>query len=267
MSLLRIAWAFLRRDLLTEASYRANFLFGLAGGLFTILMFFFLSGVVEQAAPGLSGYRGGYFAFVLIGLAVNTFMGEALHGFSRRIRQAQLLGTLEAVLATPVSPATVILCQSLFPMLGATARGTLYLVFGAVFLGAELNSDGLPAAALALVLGVGSFAALGILSASATMVLKRGDPVAWVIGALSVLLSGVYYPVEILPRELRFVAQYLPMTHVLRALREALLGTGAGLRESLGVLSLFFVVLLPGALAIFLWAVRRARHEGSLTHF
>ncbi len=268
MRALRLAYAFVRRDLLTEASYRANFLFGLAGGLSNILLFFFLSGVVEQAAPGLSRYRGGYFAFVLVGLAVNAFLGEALHGFARRVRQAQLVGTLEAVLAAPVSPAAVILAQSAFPLLGASMRAGLYLVFGAALFGASLDATGIPAAAAALGLGVGSFAALGILSASTTMVLKRGDPLAWVVGLLSTLLSGVYYPVEVLPRELQTLAEFLPTTHVLRALREALLGgDAAALRESLGLLVLFFVVLLPLSLAIFLWAVRRARREGSLTHF
>ena len=53
------ARAFVRRDVLTEISYRANFMLGLAGGLFTVLLFFFISQVVESAAPGISQYRGG----------------------------------------------------------------------------------------------------------------------------------------------------------------------------------------------------------------
>ncbi len=260
--------AFLRRDVLTELSYRVNFLLGLAGGLFAILIFFFLSQVVESAAPGLSHYRGGYFPFVLVGLAVMVFLNEALMGFSRRVRQAQLLGTLEAVLATPISPATAIFCQAVQPLLGSALRAGMYLVFGALIFGADMAGGNLPAAALAILLGVAAFGALGIMSASATMVLKRGDPVAWAIGGLSVLLGGVYYPVEVLPLELQALAQILPMTHTLRALREALLGEGgAALLQSLGILAAFAAVLLPLSLAVFGWAVRRARKEGSLTHF
>jgi ABC-2 type transport system permease protein len=260
--------AFLRRDLLTEISYRANFLFGLAGGLFAILTFFFLSQVVESAAPGLSHYRGGYFPFVLVGLAVTAFLNEALTGFARRVRQAQLLGTLEAVLATPIPPAVAILCQAVHPLFGAALRASLYLLFGAILFGAEMATGNLPAAALALALGVVCFGALGILSASATMVLKRGDPIAWAIGGLSVLLGGVYYPVEVLPPELATVAQALPMTHTLRALREALLGDGgAALMGALATLAIFAAVLVPLSLVTFAWAVRRARREGSLTHF
>lgn len=264
----RRAVAFARRDLLTEASYRANFLFGLSGGLFSILIFFFLSQVVETAAPGLARYRGGYFPFVLIGLAVNAFLGEALGGFSRRVRQAQLLGTLEAVLATPISPGAAVAGEALFPLFGASLRAGLYLAFGVALFGARISTSHLPAALLAFALGVATFAALGILSASATMVLKRGDPVAWALGALSVLLSGVYYPVEILPAPLRALSAALPMTHTLRALREALLGSGGpALSRALWTLAAFAAVLVPLALGTFAWAVRRARRDGSLTHF
>lgn len=260
--------AFVRRDVLTEMSYRANFLFGLSGGLFTIMTFFFLARLVEQAAPGLSNYRGGYFAFVLVGLAVTAFLREALGGFAQRVRSAQVLGTLEAVLATPIPPFAAILCESVFPLVGAAFRAALYLGFGALALGPAIAFERLPAAALALLLGVASFAALGILSASATMVLKRGDPIAWAIGGLSILVGGVYYPVEVLPRELQWAAQALPITHTLRALREALLGDGgAPLHEALLTLMIFSAVLVPISLVAFAWAVRRARRDGSLTHF
>lgn len=260
--------AFVRRDLLTEISYRANFLFGIAGGLFSVLLFFFLSQMVESAAPGLSGYQGGYFPFVLAGLAVMVFLNEALNGFSRSVRQAQLLGTLEAVLATPVSPGAAILCQSVQPMIGASLRAAIYLVFGLVIFDAGQMSPHYTGALAALVLGVACFAAMGIMSAAATMVLKRGDPVAWAIGGLSVLLGGVYYPVEVLPPELQAFAFILPMTHCLQALREALLGDGGELMiAALRNLLIFAIVLVPLSILVFSRAVRFARREGSLTHF
>lgn len=265
---LRWAWAFFRRDLLTEASYRANALLGLAGGLFTILTFYFLSAVVERGAPGLSRLRGGYFAFVLLGLSVSALLREALSGFALRVRQAQVTGTLEVVLSTPVPPAAIILCASVFPLFAATLRATLYLLFGYALFTSEISLAHLPAALAALALGVASFAAIGIFSASATMVLKRGDPVAWSVGALSLLLGGVYYPVEILPAPLQVAAEALPITHTLRALREALLGGGGPvLARSLLILGAFALVLLPLSLALFALAVRRARRDGTLTHF
>lgn len=265
---LRHGLAFYRRDLLTEVSYRANFFFGLAGGLFSILTFYFLSMVVESGAPGLSRFRGGYFAFVLLGLSASALLREALSGFAARVRQAQLTGTLEVVLATPISPAAVILCASIYPLWSASLRAGLYLVFGWALFSAELSLAHWPAAIAALVLGVTSFAAIGILSASATMILKRGDPVAWSVGALSLLLGGVYYPVEILPEPLRSAADFLPITHTLIALREALIGgAGPALARSLWILCVFCVVLLPVALLAFTLAVRKARHDGSLTHF
>jgi len=263
----RVALAFLRRDLLIEASYRANFLFGLSGLLLRIGLFFFLARMVARLAPGLGE---GYFPFVLSGLAVSELMAEALHGFGRRVRAAQTLGTLEAVLATPISPAEAILSPALLPLGAALARGGVYL---GVALLATANAPSplqLITGAAAYLVGAAVFVALGVLSASLTLLLKRGDPLGAGLAALSTLLSGVYYPVSVLPAPLQSVAQWLPMTHALEALRAGM-GAGGGVESEGGrawlILSLLALGLLPLSLLAFAAATRRARREGSLCHY
>jgi ABC-2 type transport system permease protein len=114
-----------------------------------------------------------------------------------------------------------------------------------------------------------AFVGLGLLTAAGTMLTRRSNPVALVLGAASVFLSGVLYPVSVLPGWLQSVGRFLPLTHALEALRRALL-TGASPAElipSLGVLALFGCLLTPAGLGLFVYALRRARVDGSLTHY
>jgi ABC-2 type transport system permease protein len=92
----------------------------------------------------------------------------------------------------------------------------VYLAMGA-FLGADLSRGNLMAAVCVLVLSIITFSAVGILAASVILVTKRGDPVTWLFNALLTLLGGVYYPVEILPGFLQWLAHWLPVTYALHA--------------------------------------------------
>ena len=77
------------------------------------------------------------------------------------------------------------------------------------------------------------------------------------------------YPVTVLPAWLRQVGRFLPLTHALAVLRGALLvGAGPGdLGQSLLALLVFAGVLAPVGAGTFAYALRRARIDGSLSHY
>ena len=101
------------------------------------------------------------------------------------------------------------------------------------------------------------------------MVLKRGNPVTWVFGTTASLLGGVYYPIDVMPVWMQRLADLLPVTYALRSMRLALLQGASFLSLLPDILALtgFCVFLLPVSLFAFRFAVRRARDDGSLTHY
>ena len=120
-----------------------------------------------------------------------------------------------------------------------------------------------------LVLALLAHLPIGILSAGFLLVFKRGDPVtlSWV--SLSALLGGLYFPLQVLPQWVQTVAQFLPFTHALEGLRQAVLN-GKGLAElstQVAILGVFALVLLPFSLAFFAWTVRQAKRLGTLSQF
>ncbi len=265
----RVAAAFLRRDWESEKSYRLAFMMSFGGIFFSAAVFFFIAQLIDEtAAPYIGDYGGSYFAFVLIGIALQRYFSVGLYGFANAFRSAQTTGTLEAMLATPARLWQIVVSSSLWSYGLVSLQVVLYLIIGAMFLGVDLNAD-LPAVLLAALLAVGAFAALGVLSASFIMVLKRGDPVSVAVGAISTFFGGVYFPVDLLPAWLKPISSLIPMTYGLRALRLSLL-QGAGIREirsDLIALGAFALILLPVGLLTFRSAVRRAKVDGSLTHY
>ncbi|MBK8433863.1 MAG: ABC transporter permease [Chloroflexi bacterium] len=196
-----ILWAFLVRDFHTQISYRAAFALSFVGLFFRAFIFFFISRFIgDVAALGLTsaGYQGDYFAFVLIGLAFNLYVGLGLTAFAEALREAQTTGTLEAMMMTPTPVSLMVVGSAGWSYAFTTLRVVVYLGLG-VLLGMDLGGANWGLAAVALLLALIAFASIGIIAASVIMVIKRGDPITALVANVSALVGGVYYPIEVLP--------------------------------------------------------------------
>ncbi|MBI4124820.1 MAG: ABC transporter permease [Deltaproteobacteria bacterium] len=261
------AWAFLKRDLREGLSYKSAYLFQIFGIFANILTFFFVAKIFgEGAGRHLQNYGGEYFPFVLIGIACAGYQGTALSSFSRALSREQGAGTLEAILMTPTTLNTIMLSGSLWTFSFTSLRLVFYLLAGAVFFGVDMSKMNVGASLCVLLLSITALAGLGIFQAGFMLVFKRGNPLGFFLNGASRFLSGVYFPVALLPEWVQGFSHLLPLTYSLEAMRKALL-QGESLAalggEILGLI-LFTVFLLPMGILFFNWAVRRAKREGSL---
>lgn len=262
--------AFLKKDFLVQTSYKFDFITQFIGIFLSTILFYFVSKLVGNAAsPYLKPYGGDYFAFVLIGIAFSSYLSIALSSFSTAIQGAQISGTLEALLVTQTSVTTIILSSSLYSFLLTSLRVVLYLLLGAFVFGVKMDAAGIPIAFLLLVLTMVAFSSLGIISASFIMVLKRGDPFMWIFTNASWFLGGVYYPIDVLPSWLKKFSYFLPITYAMDGMRLALLKGYSlfQLKYHILALLLFCVIMLPLSVAIFIFAVKKTKKDGSLTHY
>jgi len=266
----RVLVAFVRRELAALGGYRLAFFIRLLGFGLAIGSLLFLSRFVGAAVnPHLAVYRGNYLGFVVIGFLATEFQQVGVSGLAQRIRFAQMMGTLEAEVATPAPPWMVLGAPPVYEFAASSLRSAAYLLGAKLLLGLDLSRVNLVSLAISVPLIIAAFSGLGLLAAATTMLVRRMNPVAMVIGSLSFFLSGVMYPVTVLPAWLREVGRLLPLTHALAVLRGALLvGAGPGeLRDSLLALLLFAGVLAPIGAGLFAFALRRARVDGSLSHY
>jgi ABC-2 type transport system permease protein len=262
--------SFLKRDFSLALSYRLSFCMQLLGIFFSVTSFYFLSRLFGNAlVPQLSKYGGDYFSFILIGLAFSGYLGLSISGFAQSIRDGQIMGTLEIMLLSPTRLSSILLSSILWPYLFTTINVIIYLVVGSVVFGFDIGQANLPAALVVMILSIASFSGIGILSAAIVLVVKKGDPVSGIYGSLSGLLSGVFYPVTVLPNWLEPLSRFLPLTYALDAMRLTML-KGYSLYEvryDLLVLVAFTVVLTPLAFLVFRKALKRAKIEGSLVQY
>ena len=101
------------------------------------------------------------------------------------------------------------------------------------------------------------------------MLIKRGEALNGMIAGASMFFGGVLFPVESMPEWMQFLANFLPFTHALEGMRQAIQSGNSlgGLLHHYLILGVFIVVLMPLSWALFAYAVRKTRETGSLGHY
>ena len=263
---MRRARAFFIRDLRIAASYPASFALTLVGGVVTLTVFYFLARTIGQAQLP-ARYGSDYFSFALVGISMASALRSIQTSFAQRVKEAQSDGSLELLLASPLSTFRAIAYLSLYPTALAMFRAFALMAAGTYFFGAHFTMHwaGLIGS---LALGILTFVPLGLLSAAFVLTFKRGDPFTYLLDVTSYLFAGVLYPVEILPVALQKLSLFLPATHALAALRLSSL-SGHSPRALFGewaVLLAFAVLLWPIAAIALSLARRHVEHTGTLPH-
>jgi ABC-2 type transport system permease protein len=260
-------WAFLKRDFQSDVSYRVAFLFQLGGMFFSVAAFYFVTKVMNPAAEGFDGIAP--FPWMLVGLAFQYYFSAALFSFSAKIRNEQVLGTLEAMLVSPTPTSLVIFSSAAWDFVWGGLRVLLYLLIATVVFDVTLHFTSLGALALGTALTLLSSAGLGILSASFVLYFKRGDPVNFFLSGLTTFFGNVFFPVQQLPESMRFVSEYLPITWSLKIVRGSLLQgrSFSDLSGDLLRLAVLTVILVPAGLVCSRYAIRRAKREGTLVQY
>jgi ABC-2 type transport system permease protein len=267
---MRKLWAFLHRDLFNEMSYKLSFVLQLLGVLPAILLFYFLSVMIGgNKIESLGQYGGEYFPFVLLGIAIQNYQTFALISFSSMMREAQLSGTLEAILVAPVGTPTFLFGSAIYSFVFNSFRIVLYISLGVLLFDVRYDWSQLPAIVLVVLLTIGASASIGILSASFILLFKKGDPLNWAFNMVSWLLGGVYYPISVMPGWLQDVAQLIPITHSLEVMRQCLIhGASIGSQAPhVLALGLWTALGLPFSITVFMMAMTRARRLGTLGHY
>jgi ABC-2 type transport system permease protein len=111
--------------------------------------------------------------------------------------------------------------------------------------------------------------AISSLFASSVMQYGETGPAVQFVRGILVLLSGITFPIVMLPDWARAAAAATPTTYIVADIRRVLLG-GAGLGEIAGDLlltAMLTVVLIGLAIAVYRWNELQARRSGMLGRY
>lgn len=252
------------------ASYKLALFLNFFGIFIGILSYFFIDKLFGQKmVPHLAEFGVNYFAYILLSMAFYGYIGVGLGSFTNQIRNEQLLGTLEATLLTPTKVSTILFSMALWNLILASLDVMVYILLGVFLFKLDFSNINILSSLVILFLTVISFSGLGILSACFIMVFKKGNPIGWLVNGIEGLISGVYFPVAILPGWLQILAMFFPITYAIRAIELAVWQGYAVNQLYREILALIFfsVFLLPLSLILFRYSLKKALQEGSLSHF
>ena len=266
-----VVWANLR----IFFSYKFAVIMDLLSMVASIVMYFFMGLQVDPTQLSSRGYGNSYAAFALVGVATQQYLWICLSRLSHMIQHDIRGGTLETVAVTQIRMGAYFLGQtirgyliSLFSLLGMFAVGLFALGIPLV-----INIHTVGAAIVAFVLMIVANQAIGFATAGIVMVYKRGDPITFMLSGLNEFLSGVLYPLAMLQQFpiVYWMAQALPYTYALDAMRKALIGGATLLSPDVYfdviTLVIFSVVLLPIGLKVLQMGYNKIRENGTMATY
>ena len=153
-------------------------------------------------------------------------------------------GTMETLLATPLRPIEVMIGKLTPYVMVGTIQATVIITVARILFGVPM-AGGWAALILGLFLFIVGSLSLGFLISTLARNQLQAMQMSFFYMLPSILLSGFLFPFRGMPEWAQWIGTVIPVTHVLRVVRGAML-KGVGIAEvapSLGVLALFVVIV------------------------
>jgi len=269
----QVVSSFIERDFRIWWTYKFWLTLDITGNLLFVATYYLFSLITSSQQVQDAGYvTGGYFTFALIGIAFQQYVFFAVQSINQSVREEQVNGTMETVLSSATDFKVFLLGETCFFFIICSAF--LFISFfaghllGATF---TLSIASVLSAILLSALLIASHMAIGVLSAGVIMKTKQGNPLTWVFSWMTQLVSGVFYPLKLLPWYLEWVGKIFPLTYSLDGIRLCLQGgqnlaSPVVLSDTISLL-IFTVIATPIALYVFRIGYDAARRDGSLGQY
>jgi ABC-2 type transport system permease protein len=254
-------WAFFYRDWQLTRSYWS-----------WVLVFTFYS-IVTSATVAFIGVAANNQRLTLtltIGVLLWSFLSVLFNEISMSVAFERWEGTLEYTFMAPVPRLVHLAGISLFALCYSMFRVVCVLIGLTLLMHIGFAWAQLPGLLLVLVVSSLAFIGLGLIAAVLPVISpERGAEATNILQGVLLLISGVYYPVDVLPAWIQPLAHLSPATYALRAARQ-LLGleegrpaTVAAIVPDLLRLCALGAILVPVGLWAFgtaeLWAKRHGK--------
>jgi ABC-2 type transport system permease protein len=206
-------------------------------------------------------------ATLLIGAVVWAYLGIVFEILTETVGWERWEGTIEYTFMAPLARPVHLFGMGIFAVLYGLVRAALLFGIVAAFFGLHLPEANYTAALV--VLGVASISFIGIGMMTAVLPLispEKGMQFGFIAQGVLLVVSGVYYPVDVLPTAMQWLAVISPATYALRGMREAILD-GAGVSamwDEIWPLLLIGLVSIPLGLEVFRRGEVHAKRHGKL---
>jgi ABC-2 type transport system permease protein len=204
---------------------------------------------------------------LLIGAVIWAYLGIIFEVLTETVAWERWEGTIEYTFMAPLARPIHLAGMGVFAIAYAIVRAVL--LFGVVAAFFSLQMPNANFASALVVLGVGSISFVGIGMMTAVLPLispEKGVQLGFIAQGVLLVVSGVYYPVDVLPGWMQALAVISPATYALDGIRAAILdGAGVGaVWHDIWPLMVIGAVAVPLGLEVFRRGERYAKRHGKL---
>ena len=202
---------------------------------------------------------------LLVGATIWAFLGIIFEFMTETVAWERWEGTIEYTFMAPLSRLVHLFGQGAFAVLYGLIRAVILFFAVAAFIGIHTPNANYGAALALLAIASISFIGVGIMTSVLPLISpEKGAQLGFVAQGLMLVVSGVYYPVSVMPEWMQWIAKISPATYALRGDRNSIVH-GTGLQwADVWPLLIIAVVATPLGLAIFRVGERHAKKHGKL---
>ena len=204
---------------------------------------------------------------LVVGAIFWNFLSLVFEFIAETVQWERWEGTLEYTFMAPVRRYAQLMGSAIYAIGYGLVHTAVVLTVLALFFQLDLSHANFATAGAFILLGSLSFMGIGIAAAILPlMYVERGGQMVFVIQSVLLLVSGVYYPVSVLPGWMQALSHFSPATYVLDGVRAGLIqGTPVtALFADVWPLLVMGAVLIPLGMWTFGRAERYAKRTGKL---
>src|SRR5665213_748289 len=205
--------------------------------------------------------------YLLIGSLLWSYLSLMFFDVSFAIAWERWEGTIEYTFMAPVRRVTHLFGICLFAIGYGLIRTFVVLLIAAFMFNLDFSHADIPAALAVLAASTVPLIGLSILTSVLPLLSpQKGEQMSVALQGFLLLVSGVYYPLSVLPLPMQIAGAASPLTYALEGIRSSLLD-GAGVPAELPTIAILLVMggaMIPASLWVFSWAENRAKRLGLL---
>jgi ABC-2 type transport system permease protein len=204
---------------------------------------------------------------LLIGAVVWAYLGIIFEILTETVAWERWEGTIEYTFMAPLARPVHLFGMGVFAIAYGIVRAVLLFAVVAAFFELELPDANFVAALVILAIASISFVGIGMMTAVLPLISpEKGTQLGFVAQGMLLVVSGVYYPVSVLPEWMQWLSTISPATYALDGIRDAILnGDGVTVMwDEIWPLLVIGVVSIPLGLEVFRRGERYAKRHGKL---
>ena len=204
---------------------------------------------------------------LLIGAVIWSYLGLIFEVVTETVAWERWEGTIEYTFMAPISRTSHLLGMGAFAVVYGVLRTALLFGVVAAFLDVSFRDPQFVSASLVLLVSSVSFIGIGMMTAVLPLISpEKGTQLGFIAQGLLLVVSGVYYPVTVLPDWMQWISVISPATYTLEGCRAAILnGAGpAAVWQDIWPLLVIGAIAVPLGLAVFRRGERYAKQHGRL---